>query len=63
MHIRGIMTIQYVRNLQPEPDVVVVPGVAGYDLYSERFQLVAEVLFNSHDTSRIMAGMLAKCDR
>src|SRR4030088_2357552 len=33
-----------VRNFQPEPDVVVVPGVAAYDLYSERFQLVAEVL-------------------
>ncbi len=33
-----------VRNFQPAPDVVVVPGIAGYDLYSERFQLVAEVL-------------------
>jgi Uma2 family endonuclease len=33
-----------VQNFQPEPDVVVVPGVAGYDIYSERFQLVAEVL-------------------
>ena len=33
-----------VRNFQPQPDVVVVPGIAGYDLYSERFQLVAEVL-------------------
>jgi Uma2 family endonuclease len=33
-----------VRNFQPQPDVVVVPGVATYDLYSERFQLVAEVL-------------------
>ena len=33
-----------VRNFQPEPDVVVVPGVAGYDLYSERFQLAGEVL-------------------
>jgi hypothetical protein len=33
-----------VRNFQPQPDVVVVPGVAGYDLYSERFQLVAEVI-------------------
>jgi Uma2 family endonuclease len=33
-----------VRNFQPQPDVVVVPGVSGYDLYSERFQLVAEVL-------------------
>jgi Uma2 family endonuclease len=33
-----------VRNFQPEPDVVVVPGVASFDLYSERFQMVAEVL-------------------
>jgi Uma2 family endonuclease len=33
-----------VRNFQPQPDVVVVPGVSGYDLYSERFQLVAEVI-------------------
>jgi len=33
-----------VRNFQSTPDVVVVPGVSGYDLYSERFQLVAEVL-------------------
>ena len=33
-----------VRNFQPQPDVVVVPGVAGHDVYSERFQLVAEVL-------------------
>jgi Uma2 family endonuclease len=33
-----------VRNFQPQPDVVVVPGIAGYDLYSERFQLVAEIL-------------------
>jgi Uma2 family endonuclease len=33
-----------VRNFQPQPDVVVVPGVSGYELYSERFQLAAEVL-------------------
>jgi Uma2 family endonuclease len=33
-----------VRNFQPQPDVVVVPGVSGYDLYSERFQLAAEIL-------------------
>jgi Uma2 family endonuclease len=32
-----------VRNFQPQPDVVVVPGVAGYNLYSERFRgLVAD---------------------
>src|SRR5262245_58500128 len=40
-----------IRNFQPEPDVVVVPGVSGYDLYSERFQLVAEVL-SPTNTSR-----------
>jgi Uma2 family endonuclease len=33
-----------VRNFQPQPDVAVVPGVSGYDLYSEHFQLAAEVL-------------------
>jgi Uma2 family endonuclease len=33
-----------VRNFQPQPDAVVVPGIAGYDLYSERFQLVTEVI-------------------
>jgi Uma2 family endonuclease len=33
-----------VRNFQPQPDVVVVPGIAGHDLHCERFQLVAEVL-------------------
>lgn len=37
-----------VRNFQPEPDVVVVPGVSGYDVYSERFQFVAEILSPSN---------------
>ncbi|MBV8090625.1 MAG: Uma2 family endonuclease, partial [Alphaproteobacteria bacterium] len=32
------------RNFQPEPDVVVVPGISGYELYSEHYHLVAEVL-------------------
>jgi Uma2 family endonuclease len=39
---------QGVRNFQPQPDVAVVPGVAGPKLYSERFQLVAEVLSPSN---------------
>ena len=42
-----------VRNFQPEPDVAVVPGVSGYDLYSERFQLVAEVLSPSNTRTEI----------
>jgi Uma2 family endonuclease len=37
-----------VRNFQPEPDVVVVPGVADFDYYSERCQLVGEVLSPSN---------------
>jgi Uma2 family endonuclease len=37
-----------VRYFQPEPDVAVVSGVAGYDLYSEHFQLVAEILSPSN---------------
>ena len=32
------------RNFQPEPGVVVVPGIAGYNLYSENFQLAGEIL-------------------
>jgi len=42
-----------VRNFQPQPDVVVVAGVSGYDLYSERFQLVAEVLSPSNTRREI----------
>jgi Uma2 family endonuclease len=42
-----------VRNFQPEPDVVVVPGTPTYDLFSERFQLVAEVLSPSNTRREI----------
>src|SRR5262249_18069931 len=42
-----------VRNFQPQPDIVVVPGVAGYDLYSERFRLVGEVLSPSNTRTEI----------
>jgi len=42
-----------VRNFQPEPDAVVVPGVSGYDLYSEHYQLVAEVLSPSNTRREI----------
>jgi Uma2 family endonuclease len=42
-----------VRNFQPQPDVVVVPGVAGYDYYSERFQLAGEVLSPTNTRAEI----------
>src|SRR5579864_7177873 len=41
------------RYFQPEPDVVVIPGVAGYDLYSEHFQLAAEILSPSNTRQEI----------
>jgi Uma2 family endonuclease len=41
------------RYFQPEPDVAVVPGVAGYDLYSEHFLLAAEVLSPSNTRQEI----------
>jgi len=42
-----------VRNFQPQPDVVVVPGVAGHDYYSERFQLAGEVLSPTNTRAEI----------
>jgi len=41
------------RNFQPVPDVVVVPGVAGYEIYAEHYQLAAEVLSPSNTRAEI----------
>jgi Uma2 family endonuclease len=41
------------QNFQPEPDVAVLPGIAGYDLYSERYRLVAEILSPSNTRREI----------
>ena len=51
-----------VRNFQPEPDVAVVPGFAGYDLYSERFQLVAEVLSPTNRRQEIDLKLRRYCE-
>jgi Uma2 family endonuclease len=50
-----------VRNFQPQPDVAVVPGVAGFDLYSERFQLAAEVLLPSNTRAEIDLKLRRYC--
>jgi Uma2 family endonuclease len=42
-----------VTNFQPEPDVAVLPGVAGYDLYAEQFRLVAEIISPSNTRREI----------
>ncbi|MEJ2379080.1 MAG: Uma2 family endonuclease [Pseudolabrys sp.] len=41
------------RNFQPEPDVVVVPGVAGYEHYSEKFQLAGEIVSPTNTRAEI----------
>jgi Uma2 family endonuclease len=41
------------RNFQPDPDIVVVPGVASYDLYSEQFWLAGEVLSPTNTRAEI----------
>jgi Uma2 family endonuclease len=51
-----------VRNFQPQPDVVVVPGIAGYDLYSERFQMVAEVLSPTNRRQEIDLKLRRYCE-
>jgi Uma2 family endonuclease len=43
-----------VTNFLPRPDVVIFPGVAGYEVCAERFLLVAEVLSPSN-TKRLIA--------
>src|SRR5262245_26526805 len=45
-------------NFQPEPDAVVVPGVSGYELYAERFLLVAEVLSPTNSRTEIGVKLL-----
>ncbi len=42
-----------VMNFQPEPDVVVAPTPAGYDLFVEDFRLVAEILSPSNTRAEI----------
>jgi Uma2 family endonuclease len=42
-----------VENFQPEPDVIVLPGAARYELYSENFQLAVEVLSPSNTRTEI----------
>ena len=41
------------KNFQPEPDVVVLPGVAGYDLCSVGYRLAAEILSPSNTRREI----------
>jgi len=52
-YINGGVRNPGLRNFQPLPDVVVVPGVAGYDLYAERYRLAAEVLSPSNTRTEI----------
>jgi Uma2 family endonuclease len=50
------------RNFQPLPDVVVVPSVAGCDLYAENYQLAAEVLSPSNSRAEIGLKLRRYCE-
>src|SRR5262245_59694895 len=45
--------VRGVSNFLPRPDVVVMPGIAGDEVYADRFLLVAEVLSPSNTKSLI----------
>jgi len=51
-----------VQNFQPQPDVVVIPGIAGYDLYSECFQLIAEIFSPSNSRKEIDSKLRRYCE-
>jgi Uma2 family endonuclease len=51
-----------VRNFQPEPDVVVLPGVSGYDPCSEHFLLAAEILSTSNTRTEIDLKLRRYCE-
>jgi len=50
------------RNFQPLPDVTVVTGIAGYDLYSERYLLAAEVMSPSNARREIDLKLSRYCE-
>jgi Uma2 family endonuclease len=50
------------KNFQPQPDVVALPGVAGFNLYSENFRLVAEVLSPSNTRTEIDLKLRRYCE-
>jgi Uma2 family endonuclease len=49
-------------NFQPAPDVVVAPGVAGYELFAEDFRLVAEILSPSNTHAEIELKLRRYCE-
>jgi Uma2 family endonuclease len=51
-----------VQNFQPRPDVSVIPGPARVNLYSERFQLAAEVLSPSNTRREIDLKLRRYCE-
>jgi Uma2 family endonuclease len=52
-YIGAAVRVRNIMNFQSQPDIAVVPGVAGYNLYSERFQLVGEVLSPTNTRNEI----------
>lgn len=43
-YIGTAVRVENNRHFQSQPDVVIIPGVASYDFYSEKFQLAGEIM-------------------
>jgi Uma2 family endonuclease len=52
-YIGTAVRVENNRHFQAQPDVVVVPGVASYDLHSEKFQLAGEIMSSTNTRQEI----------
>jgi Uma2 family endonuclease len=52
-YIGVAVRVQNNRYFQSQPDVVIVPGVASYDFYSEKFQLAGEIMSPTNTRTEI----------
>jgi Uma2 family endonuclease len=51
--MRSLFDFPALTIFQPESDVVVVPGMSGYEIFAEDFRLIAEVLSPSNMRTEI----------
>jgi len=52
-YIGTAVRVQNNRHFQSQPDVVIIPGVASYDVYSEKFQLAGEIMSPTNTRTEI----------
>jgi len=52
-YIGTAVRVENNKHFQSQPDVVVIPGVASYDRYSEKFRLVGEIMSSTNTRREI----------